>query len=132
MISVRTHAGWIVGTVAAMAVLGVGALSPAGESDGKLLVAKQGSVLVVSTSVPMVVISPLTFRGQPAHLVTHRASAQAGGVLHEVDTLVKPSRKSARSHAQEAPFTFEELRELERHLDYASLSYWNRQLNPLR
>ena len=42
MISVQTHTGWIVGAVAAMAVLGVGALSPAVESHEELLVAKEG------------------------------------------------------------------------------------------
>lgn len=129
MISVRTHTGWIVGTVAAMAVLGVGAQSPAWESDEKLPVAKEDSVLVASTSFQKVMIPPRTSRGYVASPVAHRVSAQARGALHKVDT-VRSSRKSAPSHAQEAPLTLEELRQLERRLDSASLSYWNTQLNP--
>ncbi len=130
MISVQTHTGWIVGTVAAMAVLGVGALSPAVESHEKLVVAKEGPVLVASPSVQTVVIPPLISRGQSASPVVHRVSARTGGLSHKVGTVAKSTRKSAPSHTQEAPLTLEELRELERHLDLASLSYWNRELNP--
>lgn len=130
MISVRTRTGWIIGAAAAMVVLGMGALLSAGELDDRLLVTKHGAVLVPSTSVPIVVISPRTSRDQSAGPVEHKISAQTGGVLHEVDSPVKPSRKSVRSHAQEASLTFEELRELEQRLDHASLSYWNTQINP--
>ncbi len=130
MISVQTHTGWIVGAVAAMAVLGVGVLSPAVESHEELLVAKEGPVLVASPPVQTVVIPPLISPGQSASPVVNRVSGRTGGLSHEVDTRVKPSRKSAPSHTQDAPLTLEELRELERHLDQASISYWNRELNP--
>ena len=72
MISVQTHTGWIVGAVAAMAVLGVGALSPAVESHEELLVAKEGPVLVASPPVQTVVIPPLKPPGQSAGPVGRR------------------------------------------------------------
>ena len=130
MIAVQTPTGWIVGAVAAMAVLGVGALSPAVESHEELLVAKEGPVLVASPSVQTVVIPPLISPGQSAGPVVHRVSAQTGGLSHKVGTVAKSARKSSPSHTQDAPLTLEELRELERHLDQASISYWNTQLNP--
>ncbi|MDN5940359.1 MAG: hypothetical protein L0H94_00635 [Nitrospira sp.] len=130
MISARRQACWIVGAVAAIAVLGVGALSPAGESDEKLLVAKEGLAPVASTSVQAMVIPLRATSGQPASPVAHRISAQARDLLREVGTRVKSTRQSAPSDAQETPLTFEELSELDRRLDQASLSYWNRQLNP--
>lgn len=130
MISVQTHTGWMVGTVAAMAVLGIGTLSPAVELGEALPVAKQSSVLVASTSVQTAAIPPLISPSQPASPVAHRVAARTGGLSHKVGRVAKSTRKSAPSHPQEAPLTLEELRELERHLDLASRSYWNRELNP--